>query len=28
LLGKSVGDIAKINVPSGVINFEIIEITR
>ena len=28
LLGKSVGDIAQINVPSGVINFEIIEITR
>ena len=28
LLGKSVGNIAQINVPSGVINFEIIEITR
>ena len=28
LLGKSVGDIAQINVPSGVINFEIIEISR
>jgi len=28
LLGKSIGDIAQINVPSGVINFEIIKITR
>ena len=28
LLGKSVGDVAQINVPSGVINFEIIEISR
>ena len=28
LLGKSVGEIAKINVPNGVINFEIIEISR
>ena len=28
LLGKSVGDIAQINVPSGIINFEIIEISR
>ena len=28
LLGKSVGDIAKINVPTGIINFEIIEIFR
>ena len=28
LLGKSVGEIAQINVPSGVINFEIIEISR
>ena len=28
LLGKSVGDLAQINVPSGVINFEIIEISR
>ena len=28
LLGKSVGDIAKINVPTGIINFEIIEISR
>ena len=28
LLGKSVGDFAQINVPSGVINFEIIEISR
>ena len=27
LLGKSVGDVAQINVPSGVINFEIIEIS-
>jgi transcription elongation GreA/GreB family factor len=27
-LGKSVGDVAQINVPSGVINFEIIEISR
>ena len=28
LLGKSVGEVAQINVPSGVINFEIIEISR
>ena len=28
LLGKSLGDVAQINVPSGVINFEIIEISR
>lgn len=28
LLGKSVGDIADINVPSGVMKFEIIEISR
>ena len=28
LLGKSVGEIAQINVPSGVINFEVLEITR
>ena len=28
LLGKSVGEIAKINVPSGIINFEVLEITR
>ncbi len=28
LLGKSVGDIADIQVPSGVMKFEIIEITR
>src|SRR5690606_33949783 len=28
LLGKSVAEIAQINVPSGVINFEILEITR
>ena len=28
LLGKSVGDVAQINVPSGVINFEIIQISR
>ena len=28
LLGKSVGDVAQINIPSGVINFEIIEISR
>ena len=28
LLGKSVGDVAQINVPSGVINFEIIKISR
>ena len=28
LLGKAVGEVAQINVPSGVINFEIVEITR
>ena len=28
LLGKSVGEIAKINVPSGIINFQVLEITR
>lgn len=28
LLGKSVGEIAQINVPSGIINFEIVEISR
>ena len=28
LMGKSVGEVAQINVPSGVINFEIIEISR
>ena len=28
LLGKSVGDIAEIQVPSGVIKFEILEIFR
>ena len=28
LLGKSVGDIAEIQVPNGVIKFEILEITR
>tara|TARA_B100002019_G_C21268923_1_gene601012 strand:- start:476 stop:949 length:474 start_codon:yes stop_codon:yes gene_type:complete len=28
LLGKSVGDIAKISIPTGIINFEIIEISR
>ena len=28
LLGKTVGDIAQISVPSGLINFEIIEISR
>ena len=28
LLGKSVGEVAQINVPSGVINFEVLEITR
>ena len=28
LLGKSVGEIAQINVPIGVINFEVLEITR
>lgn len=28
LLGKKVGDVAEINVPNGVIKFDIIEITR
>jgi transcription elongation factor GreA len=28
LLGKSVGDIAEIQVPNGIIKFEILEITR
>jgi transcription elongation factor GreA len=28
LLGKSVGDLAEITVPSGVLKFEILEITR
>ncbi len=28
LLGKGVGDIAKINVPNGIMKFEILEITR
>jgi len=28
LLGKSVGDVAEIQVPNGVIQFEIVEITR
>ena len=28
LLGKSVGDVAEINIPNGVIKFEIIEISR
>ena len=28
LLGKSVGEIAQINVPNGIINFEVLEITR
>ena len=28
LLGKAVGEIAQINVPSGIINFEVLEITR
>ena len=28
LLGKSVGDVAEIQVPNGIINFEIIEISR
>ena len=28
LLGKSVGDVAEINIPSGVIKFEILEISR
>jgi transcription elongation factor GreA len=28
LLGKSVGDVAEIQVPNGIINFEILEISR
>jgi len=28
LLGKSVGDVAEISVPNGVIKFDIVEITR
>ncbi|MGB0888021.1 MAG: transcription elongation factor GreA [Vicingaceae bacterium] len=28
LLGKSVGDIAEVKVPTGIINFEIMEISR
>jgi transcription elongation factor GreA len=28
LLGKSVGDIAEIQVPNGTLQFEIVEITR
>ena len=28
LLGKQVGEIAEVNVPNGIMNFEIIEITR
>ncbi|MDO9039394.1 MAG: GreA/GreB family elongation factor, partial [Lutibacter sp.] len=28
LLGKKVGDITEIEVPSGVMEFEILEITR
>jgi len=28
LLGKSVGDIAEIQAPNGVMKFEILEITR
>ncbi|ESU23125.1 transcription elongation factor [Flavobacterium enshiense DK69] len=28
LLGKSVGEIAEINVPNGVLKFEVLEITR
>jgi transcription elongation factor GreA len=28
LLGKSVGDIAEINVPNGVLKFEVLEISR
>jgi len=28
LLGKKVGDIAEIQAPNGVMNFEIIEISR
>ncbi|WP_439132897.1 GreA/GreB family elongation factor, partial [Polaribacter sp.] len=28
LLGKKVGEIAEIQVPSGIMKFEIVEITR
>jgi transcription elongation factor GreA len=28
LLGKSVGDVAKVNVPAGELEFEILEISR
>ena len=28
LLGKSVGDVAEINVPNGVLKFDVLEITR
>ncbi|MEC8323966.1 MAG: GreA/GreB family elongation factor, partial [Bacteroidota bacterium] len=28
LLGKSIGDIAEIQVPNGIIKFEILEISR
>jgi transcription elongation factor GreA len=28
LLGKSVGDVAEINIPNGIIKFEILEISR
>jgi len=28
LLGKSVGDVAKIQVPNGIIKFDILEISR
>jgi len=28
LLGKEVGEIAEIQVPNGIMNFEILEITR
>jgi len=28
LLGKSVGDIAEVKVPSGIMKFEILEISR
>jgi transcription elongation factor GreA len=28
LLGKSVGDVAEVTVPNGIIKFEILEISR
>ena len=28
LLGKSIGEVAEINVPNGVLKFEILEISR